>query len=107
MPVSRFPSTTAVPRLRTFSALQAVRSKQTDDDTQWLVYWCVFAIFSFMDFFASSIMQWFPLYWLIKAIFLIILFLPQTMGAQFLFTTYVDPLVTTIDDFYNKSKEEE
>lgn len=64
--VSEYYGCPLLPHLRTFSALQAVRSKQTDDDTQWLVYWCVFAIFSFMDFFASSIMQWFPLYWLIK-----------------------------------------
>ncbi|WKY01096.1 hypothetical protein Q1695_015248 [Nippostrongylus brasiliensis] len=80
-----------------YMSVKAVRSKSTEDDTQWLIYWCVFAAFSLVDFFASSIMQYFPFYYLAKVIFLIFLFLPQTMGAQYLFENYVDPLVTSID----------
>ncbi|PIO55062.1 TB2/DP1, HVA22 family, partial [Teladorsagia circumcincta] len=85
----------------------AVRTKDTTDDTQWLIYWCVFAVFSLIDFFAGSIMHWFPFYYLFKVMFLIFLFLPQTMGAKFLFYEYVDPLVTAIDEKMAMKKEKD
>ncbi|KAK6744219.1 hypothetical protein RB195_011117 [Necator americanus] len=68
-----------------YVSVKAVRTKDTKDDTQWLIYWCVFAVFCVFDFFAGSIMQYFPLYWLLKAVFFIYLHLPQTMGAGYLF----------------------
>ncbi|VDM55447.1 unnamed protein product [Angiostrongylus costaricensis] len=49
-----------------YVSVKAVRSQDTSDDTQWLIYWCVFAVFSLLDFFATGIMQWFPFYWLLK-----------------------------------------
>ncbi|KAK6051254.1 TB2/DP1, HVA22 family [Cooperia oncophora] len=81
-----------------YASVKAVRTQDTKDDTQWLIYWCVFAAFSIIDFFAGSIMQWFPFYWLFKVAFLMFLFLPQTKGAHYLFYQYLDPLVTAIDE---------
>ncbi|KAK5969591.1 Receptor expression-enhancing protein, partial [Trichostrongylus colubriformis] len=49
-----------------YASVKAVRTRDTKDDTQWLIYWCVFAVFSLIDFFAGSIMQWFPFYYLTK-----------------------------------------
>uniref|UniRef100_A0A158PC75 Receptor expression-enhancing protein n=1 Tax=Angiostrongylus cantonensis TaxID=6313 RepID=A0A158PC75_ANGCA len=88
-----------------YVSVKAVRSQDTSDDTQWLIYWCVFAVFSLLDFFAIGIMQWFPFYWLFKMAFLIYLYLPQTMGAQYLFYHYVNPLVATIDEYLGKKED--
>ncbi|EPB67352.1 TB2/DP1, HVA22 family [Ancylostoma ceylanicum] len=87
-----------------YASVKAVRTKDTKDDTQWLIYWCVFANFCLIDYFSSSIMQYFPFYWLAKAAFLIYLYLPQTMGAQYLFYSYVNPMVTAIDEYLEKRK---
>ena len=37
-----------------------------EDDTKWLTYWVVFALFSVFEFFSDFIFSWFPLYWLVK-----------------------------------------
>uniref|UniRef100_A0A914C1H9 Receptor expression-enhancing protein n=1 Tax=Acrobeloides nanus TaxID=290746 RepID=A0A914C1H9_9BILA len=85
-----------------YASVKAIRSTNKDDDTKWLVYWTVFAAFSLVDFFAVTIMQVFPFYWLAKIIFLLYLYLPQTNGAPYLYTSYIDPLINLIDDNLEK-----
>lgn len=46
--------------------IKAVESSSKDDDTRWLTYWVVFALFSVVDFFSSVVLSWFPFYWLAK-----------------------------------------
>lgn len=70
----------------------------SDDDTQWLVYWTVFASFSLVDFFAERIYSVMPLYWLLKMVFLLYLALPQTSGAHNLYVKYVDPGFDYLND---------
>ena len=55
------------------------------------MYWTTFASFSILDFFAEQIYHVMPLYWLIKAVFLLYLALPQTYGAHNMYVKYVDP----------------
>uniref|UniRef100_A0A1I7W5Y4 Receptor expression-enhancing protein n=1 Tax=Heterorhabditis bacteriophora TaxID=37862 RepID=A0A1I7W5Y4_HETBA len=45
-----------------YVSVKAIRTKETNDDTQWLTYWTVFAIFSLLDFFAFVITIYFILY---------------------------------------------
>lgn len=49
-----------------YASTVALETKAKDDDTKWLTYWVVFALFSLVEFFADIIVGWFPLYWLIK-----------------------------------------
>jgi hypothetical protein len=44
-----------------------------------------------IDFFAEQIYHIMPLYWLLKAAFLLYLALPQTQGAHNMYVKYVDP----------------
>ncbi|EPB73301.1 TB2/DP1, HVA22 family [Ancylostoma ceylanicum] len=46
-----------------YRSIKAVRSPIKEDDTQWLIYWIVFASFSIIDF---SIFSTVPFYWLFK-----------------------------------------
>uniref|UniRef100_A0AC35FMS9 Receptor expression-enhancing protein n=1 Tax=Panagrolaimus sp. PS1159 TaxID=55785 RepID=A0AC35FMS9_9BILA len=80
-----------------YASVKAVRTENKDDDTQWLVYWCVFASFSLLDFFADAVMSFIPIYWILKVVFLLYLALPQTKGAIRLYVKYVDPAITKID----------
>ncbi|KAF7633723.1 Receptor expression-enhancing protein [Meloidogyne graminicola] len=74
-----------------FASILALRSGAKEDDTQWLVYWTTYGTFSLVDSFADRICAYFPLYWLLKAIFLLYLELPQTLGAHNIYVKYLDP----------------
>lgn len=49
-----------------YCSVKALESKRKDDDTQWLVYWVVFALFSVVEFFSDILCGWVPFYWLMK-----------------------------------------
>ncbi|CAI5451621.1 unnamed protein product [Caenorhabditis angaria] len=82
-----------------YVSVKAIRTEGTDDDTEWLIYWSVYATFSLIDYFASSIWSVFPFYWLAKMTFLMYLYLPQTKGSRVVYNSIVNPLVTAIDKF--------
>lgn len=100
-----------------YASVKAIRTEGKDDDTQWLIYWTVYAFLSMVDFFAEIIYSWFPLYWVVKvgtawvgrflmssiqALFLVYLAAPQTRGAIRMYDSYVDPLVYKIDEYWAK-----
>ncbi|KJH42374.1 TB2/DP1, HVA22 family [Dictyocaulus viviparus] len=76
-----------------YITVKVIRTNGGSDDVKWLIYWSVFAIFTLFDSFS----QLFPLYWLVKMLFLVYLYLPQTQGATYIFYNYVNPLVNQID----------
>jgi len=86
-----------------YASIYAVRSQDTEDDTQWLIYWITFAYFSLLDFFAESVMGVLPVYWLCKAIFLIYLAAPQTRGALKLYNSVIDPAVSKLENTFRRS----
>lgn len=49
-----------------YCSVKALESAKKDDDTQWLVYWVVFALFSVLEFFSDILCGWVPFYWLMK-----------------------------------------
>jgi receptor expression-enhancing protein 5/6 len=49
-----------------YASVKAIESPQLDDDTKWLMYWVVFSVFSIAEFFSDILLNWFPLYWLVK-----------------------------------------
>lgn len=83
----------------------AIESSDKNDDTQWLTYWCVYAVFSLIDFAADIICGWFPFYWLAKCIFLIYLYHPLTMGARNIYINYARPLLQKCTGIVNKAGE--
>ncbi|KAM3722736.1 Receptor expression-enhancing protein [Dirofilaria immitis] len=78
---------------------QAIRTPNKDDDTQWLMYWTVFATFSIADSMISIITNFLPAYWLFKAAFLLYLHVPNSNGTRMLFYKIVNPIISIIDDF--------
>ncbi|KAK2718598.1 hypothetical protein QYM36_005813, partial [Artemia franciscana] len=49
-----------------YASVKALESYRKDDDTRWLTYWVVFALFSTAEFFTDILLSWFPFYWLAK-----------------------------------------
>ena len=52
----------------------------------------VFGIFTTIDCFAGFILQYIPMYWLFKILFLIYLFNPITLGATVIYEKVLTPL---------------
>lgn len=46
--------------------MKALETPKKEDDTKWLTYWVVFAVFTIVEFFSDYILCWFPVYWLFK-----------------------------------------
>lgn len=71
--------------LPTYWSIKAIETPETEDDKQWLTYWAVYACFTFLDLFAGFIMKFIPFYFVIKYVFLIWCFMPNTQGALFIY----------------------
>lgn len=67
-----------------FWTMKSIESKG-DDDKQWLTYWAVFASFTLVDMFSVFIVKFIPFYFLLKIIFLIWLFMPNSHGATIVY----------------------
>jgi len=75
-----------------YASIKAIESVQTSDDTKWLMYWVVFSVFSVIEFFSDILLNWFPLYWLAKCVFLIWCYLPiSANGTNFIYKRIVRP----------------
>ena len=56
-----------------YCSMKALESPKKEDDTKWLTYWVVFAVFTIVEFFSDHILCWFPVYWLFKVIYHILI----------------------------------
>jgi receptor expression-enhancing protein 5/6 len=72
-----------------YKSFQAIESKTKGDDTQWLVYWVIFAIFSILETFSAVVLYWIPFYYAFKLAFLMWAMIPQTKGAKFLYDSFL------------------
>jgi len=91
-----------------YASVKAIESPQTNDDTKWLMYWVVFSVFSVVEFFSDILLNWFPLYWLVKCVFLIWCFVPiSANGTNFIYSKLVRPVFlkhqNEIDSVLNKA----
>eukprot|EP01066_Platyproteum_vivax_P009131 Platyproteum_vivax@DN3994_c0_g1_i1.p1 len=76
-----------------FMSFKAIESSDTDDDKMWLTYWVVYAAFSVVEVFTDYVLFWIPMYYLIKIVFLVWLFHPQTQGAISVYSYVIAPIL--------------
>jgi len=81
-----------------YISIKAIESVDKTDDTQWLTYWVVFALFNVVEFASDAIVGWFPVYWLCKCALMLYLYLPMTKGADKLYSSYIRPFVLKHQD---------
>mmetsp|Transcript_11178 Transcript_11178/g.33109 ORF Transcript_11178/g.33109 Transcript_11178/m.33109 type:complete len:205 (-) Transcript_11178:584-1198(-) len=91
-----------------FKSFEAIEKKTRGDDTQWLIYWVVYAFFSIIEVFTSVLLYWIPFYYAFKLAFLLWAMLPQTKGAKFLYDTFLKDFLkkneSRIDAALNEAK---
>jgi len=74
----------------------AIESDQKNDDTQWLIYWVVFATFHMIDPLVEVlVIYWIPFFYPLKVSFLLWMMLPQTKGANVIYKMVL-PHISTI-----------
>ena len=91
--------------LPAYWSIKAIESPQYDDDKQWLTYWAIYGLFTLLDQFANIILRIFPFYFIFKIIFLIWCFMPNTMGALFIYNKFVAPYFKKYEDKIDKKIE--
>lgn len=75
-----------------YCSIKALESTKKEDDTRWLTYWVVFALFSVCEFFSDLLLSWFPFYWLAKCMFLVWCFLPLSWnGSDVIYNRVIRP----------------
>ena len=91
--------------LPAYWSIKVIESPQYDDDKQWLTYWAIYGLFTLLDQFANIILRIFPFYFIFKIIFLIWCFMPNTMGALFIYNKFVAPYFKKYEDKIDKKIE--
>ncbi|ROW00883.1 hypothetical protein VPNG_08284 [Cytospora leucostoma] len=74
-----------------FASYKALKTSDPAQLTPWLMYWVVLACFFLVESWTGWFLVWIPLYAYLRFFFLLYLVLPQTQGAQIIYTTYVHP----------------
>eukprot|EP01025_Chloroclados_australasicus_P058993 TRINITY_DN7448_c0_g2_i1.p1 TRINITY_DN7448_c0_g2~~TRINITY_DN7448_c0_g2_i1.p1 ORF type:complete len:229 (+),score=26.67 TRINITY_DN7448_c0_g2_i1:108-794(+) len=68
-----------------YRSVDALESRTTEDDRQWLSYWILTAILTMFERFAAPALAYIPLYAELKLLLLSWLVLPQIEGASFVY----------------------
>lgn len=94
----------------TYSSFKAVRGKNVREYVKWMMYWIVFAIFSFIEVFADILISWFPFYYIVKLCFILWLVLPATKGSSLLYRKVIHTQLVNrekeIDAYVEKAKDQ-
>uniref|UniRef100_A0A8W7PFW5 Receptor expression-enhancing protein n=1 Tax=Anopheles coluzzii TaxID=1518534 RepID=A0A8W7PFW5_ANOCL len=89
-----FLSLTTVVRCTRLRSYKAVRTKNVKEYVKWMMYWIVFAFFTFIETFTDILLSWFPFYYEIKVIVVLWLLSPATRGSSTLYRKFVHPMLT-------------
>eukprot|EP00823_Brevimastigomonas_motovehiculus_P009661 TRINITY_DN937_c0_g1_i1.p1 TRINITY_DN937_c0_g1~~TRINITY_DN937_c0_g1_i1.p1 ORF type:complete len:212 (-),score=51.45 TRINITY_DN937_c0_g1_i1:269-856(-) len=87
-----------------YASFKAVKSPQTDDDSQWLTYWVVYGFFTLIESFTDFFLNWLPLYYVWKMAFLVYCF--AFRGASMLYTKGLSRLFAMLEPKQKDDKDD-
>lgn len=87
-----------------YASILAIESPQKEDDTKWLMYWSVYALFGLLETFSDYVLFWIPLYDLTKCLILLWLMVPGKNGGTYLvYNRILRPFVLKHQDQIDKT----
>jgi len=87
-----------------YASVKAIESRATDDDTKWLMYWVVYALFGILEVFSDQLLFWIPFYTLSKCLFLLWVMAPtKNGGTHVIYYRVIRPFVLANQDQIDKS----
>ncbi|KAK4353051.1 hypothetical protein RND71_028569 [Anisodus tanguticus] len=72
-----------------YASVVAIESTSKFDDEQWLAYWILYSFLTLMEMLLQPILEWMPIWYDVKLIFVAWLVLPQFRGAAFIYQKFV------------------
>ncbi|XP_012439013.1 HVA22-like protein e [Gossypium raimondii] len=72
-----------------YASVIAIESPGKDDDEQWLAYWILYSLLTLTEMVFQSVLEWIPIWYSVKLVFMAWLVLPQFRGAAFIYERYV------------------
>ncbi|KAL6726983.1 hypothetical protein Aduo_008903 [Ancylostoma duodenale] len=81
-------------------SVDVIRHKKSGEAIGQLLYWVPFGFFALLDSTSFSLI---PAYFLLRTALLVFLFLPQTQGAQLIFTKVIEPIAKAVEGFAKKA----
>ncbi|MED6216633.1 HVA22-like protein d [Stylosanthes scabra] len=72
-----------------YASVIAIESTSKLDDEQWLAYWIIYSFLSLMEMLLQPLLEWVPIWYDVKLLFVAWLVLPQFKGAAFLYERFV------------------
>ncbi|NXP44137.1 REEP3 protein, partial [Heliornis fulica] len=92
-----------------YYSYKAVKTKNVKEYVRWMMYWIVFALYTFTETITDLTVSWFPLYYELKIAFVIWLLSPYTRGASLIYRKFLHPLLSSkereIDEYIVQAKE--
>ena len=89
-----------------YLSFKTVLSKGSDDDTRWLCYWLIVALFFFAEVALSFLIKLIPFYFEMKCVVLFYLQWNSAKKAKYIYDTWLEPLLTyiepTVDAFIDR-----
>ncbi|XP_027343166.1 HVA22-like protein e [Abrus precatorius] len=78
-----------------YASVVAMESKSKLDDEQWLAYWIIYSFLTLMEMVLQPLLEWIPIWYDVKLLFVAWLVLPQFKGAAFLYERFVRQHIRT------------
>ncbi|KGN63469.1 HVA22-like protein e [Cucumis sativus] len=74
-----------------YASVVAIESTSKLDDEQWLAYWIIYSFLTLMEMVLQPVLEWIPIWYSVKLVFVAWLVLPQFKGAAFLYERFARP----------------
>ncbi|KAM7471538.1 hypothetical protein LguiA_009721 [Lonicera macranthoides] len=72
-----------------YASIIAIESASNVVDEQWLAYWIIYSLLTLVEMLLHPILQWIPIWYDVKLVFVAWLVLPQFRGATLIYETFV------------------
>lgn len=72
-----------------YASVIAIESPAKDDDEQWLAYWILYSFLTLAEMVLQPVLQWIPIWYTVKLLFVSWLVLPQFKGAAYIYHKFV------------------
>ncbi|CAA7037276.1 unnamed protein product [Microthlaspi erraticum] len=72
-----------------YASVVAMESSTKVDDEQWLAYWIIYSFLTLTEMILQSLLEWIPIWYTVKLVFIAWLVLPQFQGAAFIYNRLV------------------
>lgn len=82
-----------------YMSFKAIESRGSQDDTQWLTFWVVYAVCTIFDPVLNAVLYFIPFYYLFKLAFYIYLFHPKLRGAETLYHLVIKKFLKSVEPY--------